>query len=113
MAAKCRLQNCPVMPLHLYFPVPLSATILENFDHSKGIVKLPAGEKISVEYDLGAMEFELQTAVEINPKKGEISFYPPGGAGCVYPMVCMTLILRAKSCCSRMKYRAQLRYGGL
>ena len=86
MAAKCRLQNSPVMPFHLYLPVPLSATILGNFDHSKGIVKFPAGEKISVEYDLGAMEFELQTAVEINPKKGEISFYPPGGAGCVYPM---------------------------
>ena len=56
-------------------------TIPENLDLSKGIAMLPAGEKTGVEYDLGAMEFELQTAVEINPQKGEISFYPPlGGA---------------------------------
>ena len=74
MAAKCRLQNSPVIPCHLYLPVPLSATIPENFDLSKSVVKLPAGEKISVEYDLGAMEFELQTAVEINPKKEESPF---------------------------------------
>ena len=54
-------------------PSVLAGTIVGNhprkFDLSKSVVKLPAGDKISVEYDLGAMEFELQTAVENNPKK--------------------------------------------
>jgi hypothetical protein len=38
-----------------------------NLSQTKGIVKLPVGEKSSVGNDLGTVELKLQSTVEIDP----------------------------------------------
>jgi hypothetical protein len=45
-----------------------------NLGQSKGIVKLSIREQTTVRGDLGAVKFQLQTAVETDPQRGLLAF---------------------------------------
>ena len=47
---------------------------LTNLGQAKGIIKLPIGQQPAVRGDLGPVKFQLQAAVEIDPKSVPFRF---------------------------------------
>ena len=68
-ATKHRLTE---LPRHAVPPVLAGTAVLENspgnLGQAKGIIKLPISQQPAVRGDLGPVKFQLQAAVEIDPK---------------------------------------------
>ncbi len=74
-ASKYRLTK---LPRHAVPSVLAGAAVVENIPggtgQAKGIVKLPIGEQTGVGSDLETVKSQLQTAVEINPRRDLSAF---------------------------------------
>ena len=74
-ATKHRLTK---LPRHAVPSVLAGTDVLENspgkLGRAKGIITLPISEQPSVGSGLGAVKFQLQAAVKINPQRGLSSF---------------------------------------
>ena len=74
-ATKHRLTE---LPRHAVPSVLAGTAVLENspgnLGQAKGIIKLPIGQQPAVRGDLGPVKFQLQAAVEIDPKSVPFRF---------------------------------------
>jgi len=78
ITAKTTKHRLTKLARHTVPSVLAGTAVLENipgnFSQAKGIIKLPKSEQPSVGSDLGAVKFQLQAAVEINPQRGLSAF---------------------------------------
>ena len=78
IAAKAPKYRLTELPRHAVPSVLAGTAILENIPgnlgQAKGIIKLPISEQPPVGSDLGAVKFQLQAAVEIDPKSVPFRF---------------------------------------
>ena len=86
------------MPCHPFLPVRLSwENSPGNLGQAKGIIKLPIGQQPAVRGDLGPVKFQLQAAVEIDPKSVPFRFHPSDVPFIVPPIAIIHLIIILES----------------
>ena len=71
VATKTAINGLAKLPDHAMPSVLAGTAVVEkclgNLGQAKGMVKFPVGEKSSVGSDLGTVELQLQSTVEIDP----------------------------------------------